>query len=165
MHVRDLDDNEYEIEDEARYAPEQDPVSAGLGARGFLTRHIVEECREEFPESKISRFPEMFDRFYWEPRRVLVDIVEDGSPEQLEQERARKRVDFKADWCAEHGWTYLPLRASDAQDAQRVRELVYQVSELLHGRGEPAQAPEPAPAASSPPARGRGKIQRPKATA
>jgi hypothetical protein len=159
MHVRDLDDNEYELEDEARYQPDPDPVSVAVGAAGFATRHVVDDCREEFPESRVSRFPETFDRFYWEPQRVLVDILEDASPEQVREERERKRCDFKAAWCAEHGWRYLALTATDAQDAQTVRELLFDLGD------RPQQAQHEVVARGEAPAPRRGQVQRPKATA
>ena len=161
MHARDLDDNEYELEDEARYTPDADPVSVAVGSAGYLSRHVVDECREEFPESRVSRFPETFDRFYWEPSPLLVDILDDGSPAQVKEERERKRVEFKTAWCAEHGWRYLALTATDAQDAQLVRELLHDLAGRTAGRTEPGFA-EGGVVPSQPP-RKRGQIQRPKA--
>jgi hypothetical protein len=159
MHVRGLDENENELEDEARYKPDPDPVSVAVGAVGFVSRHVLDECHEQFPGSTISRFPEMFDRFYWEPQRVLIDILEDGNAEQLSEERERKRCEFKEAWCSEHGWRYLALSATDAQDPQRVRE-------LLHGLRQSEEAPSfqrggIVPTTQRP---ARGKLHRPKAS-
>lgn len=137
--------------------PEPDAVSQAVGALGYVHRYVLADCVETFEHSAIRRPPERFDRFYFDPERVLVDIVADGLGEEQErQERARKHVDFKTRWCKQHGWRYVVVSESDAENVGLIRELVA-------GR-KPAE-PKPAePAARTAPARKRGQVSRPKAS-
>lgn len=133
---------------------EADAVTKGLGAVGYLSHHTVPECIEAFKngDATISRYPEVFDRFYFHTPDgpTLVDIVMDGTPEQLELEKARKRVEFKTKWCGEHGMRYLALPGSACEDANRVRALL----------ADDIPKTQPAPLKREP---RRGEVQRPKA--
>lgn len=151
-HTVDVIEDEEEL---TSYQPSEDPISAGVGAVGYLHRHTLDECVERF-DGGIARFPEMFDRFYFDTPSgpVLIDVLADGSPEQLEEERGRKRVAFKTAWCAENDRRYLPLPESDIAP-EKIRMLL-------------SDAPEPAvskPAGQRTQTAKRGAIQRPKATA
>ena len=156
MHdTQDVIDDELD-EDISSWEPSPDPVSAGVGAIGYVTPFTVEDCVERFENSTAARFPETFDRFYFDAPggRLLVDLLADGTPEQLEHERARKRVAFKTGWCAEHDWRYLPLAESDITP-EKIRMLL---------AGETSEPRVSTPGQRKPAAR-RGGIQRPKAAA
>jgi hypothetical protein len=140
------------------YRPDPDPITDALGATGFVDRYTLDECVERFEETRAARFPETFDRYYFDGDhgRVLIDVLQDSTSEQLAEERLRKHVAFKTAWCAEHPtFRYLPLPASDA-DAAAIRRLL---------DGSPA--PKVSQPASQRPktAATRGQIQRPKAAA
>lgn len=139
--------------------PEPDAVSQAVGALGYVHRYIVQDCVERFEHPTLRRPPERFDRFYFDPERVLVDIVADGlGDDQEREERDRKHVDFKTRWCAANGWRYVVLKESDADNGALVRELVA-------GRTPAEPKTAAAPAAAKPAARKRGQVSRPKATA
>jgi len=153
MHVEPIDD-ELE-EDTPPYRPDPDPLSVGVGGKGYVHRYVMDECVERF-EGRIARFPETFDRFYFaaDGGAVLVDILQDGTPEQLQEERLRKRVAFKTEWCAENDRRYLAIGEMEIEPS-KIRAL------LADGMSEPAVSK---PARSKPAAK-RGAIQRPKAAA
>ena len=147
----DIDDYE---DPQPGYVPTVDPVSEGVGSSAYLTPYTLPDCVERFAHSTVARFPERFDRFYFDASGgpLLVDVLADGTPEQLEHERARKRVEFKTEWCAQHGRRYLPLPES-ASTPDDVRALL----------DAPARPAVSEPATPRPPR--RGQLQRPKATA
>jgi hypothetical protein len=57
----------YQDGDPATYSEPDDPISAALGAQGFVTPHTVDDCVQQLPGGW-DIGPETFDRFYWEPR-------------------------------------------------------------------------------------------------
>lgn len=163
MHDRPLYESEYDTDEDAisRFVPEPDPVSKALGSAAYLQHHTVQECVERFGDGPVARFPEVFDRFYFlaDGGPVLVDVLMDGTPGQLEEERARKRVAFKARWCKENDRRYIAVPESDSQHPDRVRALL-----------DPGSQPptEPRSAARTRPAQARAarsRVQRPSATA
>lgn len=147
-------------EERSSYEPVGDPISDALGSNGYATPHVLAECVERF-DSKVSRFPEKFDRFYWEPVKVLIDIVGDSSPDYELEERARKRCEFKAGWCAEHGYVYLVVPESDSENTVRIREMLVEQTIARNERPAVARAELAGKRSRSK----RGQVQRPKATA
>jgi hypothetical protein len=134
-----------------------DPLSGALGARGYMDRHLIAECEQEFGEG-VRHAPERFDRFYWEPEPLLVDILADGTPDMLERDRERKHIDFKRIWCAENDMLYMVISESDAMNAMRVREILADLKNPRVAVPLEVSSPTPVP-------RRRGRVQRPKATA
>lgn len=159
MEDRPLRDDEYP-EDEyetPRQSVEVDDISRAVGSGAYVYRYELQECVEQFDGSPVKRFPERFDRYYFDTPHgpLLIDVLQDGTPEQLEGERARKRVAFKTAWCAEHDRRYLVVPESDAT-VDAVRALLNR---------QPDSMTEQRPARSPSPASRRGKVQRPKAAA
>jgi hypothetical protein len=148
---------------------EVDPISEGIGSPGFVSRYEVSECRQPSQAGSLVRyFPERFDRFYFQPIRLLVDLVQDGSPEVLRRGRASKHCDFKAEWCAKNDWRYIVVPESISGDPKAVRAL------LASGDTEAPIAAAPAaggsgdgddPTEQREPVRKRGTVSRPKAAA
>lgn len=137
--------------------PEPDAVSQAVGALGYVHRYVVQDCVETFDHPTLRRPPERFDRFYFQPERVLVDIIADGLGDgQIREERDRKHVDFKARWCEENGWRYVVLNESDADNLGLIRE-------LAAGRTPAEPKPADVPAKPKPAPRKRGQVSRPKA--
>jgi hypothetical protein len=147
---------EDEDEETSLYEPTADPVTETLGASGFVDRYTLDECVERFDETHAARFPETFDRFYFDgpEGRVLVDIVSDGSKEERVEAEIRKHTRFKTDWCDTHdGWRYVVVPESALVDVAELRRIV---------TGAPA--PRVSRPANAGKAAKRGQIQRPKAT-
>lgn len=155
MHDRPLTDEEYEMDDEPRSIAPTDPVGDALGAVGYLQHHTLQDCVERFAngEGAISRYPEIFDRLYFQTPEgpTLVDIIDDPDPETEKTNRLRKHVAFKEQWCAEKGRRYLALPSSACGDVERVRVLL-----------EPPVKPKAVKQDPKPSAQ-RGQVQRPKA--
>lgn len=160
MEDRALHTSEYPDDDKPQRLVYLDPVTEGLGAHGYKARHVIHECRRTPKDGggQLRTFPETFDRFYFESR-ILVDIVQDGTPEMRAEAERVKHVRFKEQWCGEHGWLYLALPESVAGDPGEVRRHIATRGALLD-RAAASQPVEPLPAP-----RARGGIQRPKATA
>lgn len=145
-----------EDEDTSLYEPTADPITDALGASGFVDRYTLDDCVERFDETHAARFPEMFDRFYFDgPHgRVLLDIVADGSQDERAEAEIRKHTGFKAQWCEQHDdWRYVVIPESALLDLTELRC-------LLTGR----PAPRVSRSAGAGKAAKRGQIQRPKAT-
>jgi hypothetical protein len=148
---------------EGVYSPDPDPVTAALNASGFAHRHTVPECVHRSTDARVSGFPEMFERFYFDGTygRVLVDLLADDTPEILAEERLRRHVNFKTEWCAAHDYRYLPLEQSELSIETIRRKLT------LNGDADDRPVPKvSAPAskrASNENTPRRGQIQRPKA--
>jgi hypothetical protein len=143
----------------------EDPLSEALGAVGYIDRYVVDECRETFPESRVIRFPERFDRFYFMSNigPVLVDILV-GDLDGQESQRTRKHVRFKAEWCAAHDRRYVVLTEDEAADVAKahVRLAAPVVVEEREATVRPGNAQTPVKRG---PGRPRGSVSRPKAEA
>lgn len=170
MHDRQLLDEEYDEETEP-HQPDLDPINTGVGSTAYLERYTLDECVERFPDSTAARFPDVFDRFYFDaPTPVLIDILGDSTVEQLAEEKLRKHTAFKVDWCAEHDRVYVPLAESDVTP-DKIRALIAATAVT------PPEDPAPAAGQSRRPpvtvadigskrsARKRSGIERPKAVA
>lgn len=143
----------YEPDDEQPAPrPPADEISRALGAAWYAQNHTIPECRRTFPGSAIVAHPETFDRFYLrsEYGPILVDILV-GDRTTHEIQAARKRVEFKRDWCEQHGCRYLVLTEDDLSVGK------------IHALLDTPSPPGPVGVAPAP--RARGGIQRPKATA
>lgn len=155
-------DEPYEPDDDdtARRRAAPDPLSDGVGAVGYIDRYVLDACREQFPESRVVRHPERFDRFYFASSvgPLLIDILI-GDSDQMATQRERKHVAFKAAWCREHERQYLVLSEGEADDAAQVRALLARLADE-----ETGPEPEINPATKQP-SRRRGGIERPKAAA
>lgn len=162
----EVDDRDPIDEDEqnSSFHPFEDPVSLAVGAKGFATRYVLDECVERFEESKVWRFPETFDRFYWEPHRLLIDILPDFDATELAESRKAKRCTFKEEWCLENEWAYIALPESEMNDVQKLRA-------RINVAVSPSTAAVPVSAVASgdeesekrQPVRKRGTVSRPKA--
>lgn len=140
--------------DETRYRADPDPVSEGVGSVAFVDRFVLEDCQETFPESRVARFPEIFDRYYFNAAPpVLIDILHADTAGEMDEQVRLKRVEFKTQWCEANGRRYVALTESEALNAQAVRERLY-------GTRQPTVA-DVVPEAPAP--RRKGGIERPKA--
>lgn len=159
MQDRPLRDDEYpDDEDRPAYRTDGmvDTLGQELGSTAFVERYRMPECRQTFMGG-VYLEPERFDRFYFEVRpAVLVDILPDFMPDDLEAARAGKHVAFKTAWCEQHDRRYLAVPQSVADDPTLLRGLlsgapdVEDVAATPRKRGGPTQA--------------RGQISRPKAS-
>lgn len=170
MQDRPLREDEYPDENEAppRQVRELDPISAGVGSGAYVYRHTERECVERYAGG-VGRFPEVFDRFYFDAPGgpVLVDVLM-GDRENHDLEAQRKHVAFKRAWCEEHERRYLALTEDEAADANAVRALLAPGGEETAAERETRERPSqsrPQPSRSSSPRRKRGAVQRPKAAA
>jgi hypothetical protein len=169
---RPLTADEYENDDQPRHSPiPADALTSALGAAGYVTDYAVEECRQELLDGTGRKlFPERFDRFYFEPTRLLVDVVRDDDPQVSGEQRKAKRVAFKMAWCAANGWHYLAIPESESFDADQVRALVARLDRGPQHETEEHERVEMSKAASLEqpvkrgPGRPRGAVSRPKAT-
>lgn len=135
---------------------DDDPVSLGVGATAFIANHQILECVETFPESVVTRWPERFDRFYFQTPHgpLLIDVLDDFDG-RVNESRAAKHCAFKEKWCAENGRKYVAIGESDIT--------VEKIRRMLAGSPEPAVSK---PASQRKPAQAkRGQISRPKADA
>jgi hypothetical protein len=109
--------------DEALYSEPRDPVSAVLGSDVYIANATVDGCVETFAGG-LEREPERFDRFYFEPEPVLIDVLEARSEQELEAERQDKHVAFKTAWCRDHDRRYVVLTAEQADDVALARSVL-----------------------------------------
>jgi hypothetical protein len=152
--------------EDSSYRGEVDPISAAVGTSGFMGNHIVQACYFQTAEGATTE-PEEFDRYYFAPgdrpyegpAPVLIDILAGDDPELAAREHDEKHVDFKAQWCREHGVRYVVLADTD--------DMLLSTTELrakLLGESPttpPLTAEVAAEAAASKPERKRG-VQRPR---
>lgn len=160
-------------ENDSRPRNQGDPISVAVGSPGFMAAHIVQECFETFDGGATTE-PEEFDRYYFPPQvdgydgpaPILIDILQADTPEELQQERVDKHVEFKTRWCAERGVRYVVL--TDLEDLMLSAEALR--AKLTGGKAQAApaaQAPQEAPQAPrkrpTAASKGRRGVQHPRA--
>lgn len=135
---------------------DDDAISIGVGTTVFIADHGIPECVETFENSQITRWPERFDRFYFQTEHgpLLVDVLDDFDG-RVNESRAAKHCAFKEKWCAANGRKYFAIGESDVTP-DKIRRLVA-------GGSEPKVSQ---PASQRKQTQGkRGQISRPKADA
>lgn len=106
--------------EDSSYQEPADPISEAVGTAGYMSAHVVSECKQHVAEGAFTE-PCEFDRFYFPPQDptyagpapVLIDILEGVTPEELEQARRDHDCAFKADWCRANGIRYVVLTDSE----------------------------------------------------
>lgn len=143
QHVDGLD--LYGDDNDSGYHEPEDAISEAVGSRGYLQDAVLPDCYERLAGGA-SREPETFDRLYWDPERLVIDILT-GEESEREAEAEEKHVAFKRSWCEENGIRYVVLTDEDTFDPDRLEELFARADETPAVDPPPALDPSPAPRA------------------
>jgi hypothetical protein len=140
---------------EGQYRDPGDAISNAIGSTGYVNAYVVDDCVERFADGS-WRDPETFDRFYWDPEPLLIDVLQADNETDQARERDDKHVEFKTKWCADNGRRYVVLSDADTWDP----ELVARKVAPAPAADVPTDAPTDAP--TNPPKKAAGKVQRPR---